>query len=466
MQIPILKGTYATTDGNYRTAYPRNNIPVPKENGVSNGQFRPSPGLVEFATGPGLVRGGINWKGSLYRVMGSKLVHIDRAGVVTEIGDVGPDGPVTMVYSFDHLAIASDKKLFLYNGKRLEQVTDEDLGDVLNVIWIDGYFLTTDGDALVVGELNDPFDINVLRYGSSEINPDPVVGVIKHSNEAYAVNRYSIEVFNNVGGTGFPFRRIEGAAIERGAVGTQAFTVFENSIAFLGSALNEEVAVWRGVSGQDIKISTQEIDEIIAEYSEEELASTVVETRLTRNHRNLYIHLPDQTLVHDAAATQKLGMPIWYTLDSGLIEKEQYRARHFVFCYDKWTCGDTKAARVGVLTDDVSDHYGDAIRWDVQTSIVFNDARGFIIHEMELTSLTGRVAVGKSPVVFASHSEDGVLYSQGRPKKVGGSGARGKRIRWAKMGYSEATRLMRFHGTSDGHIGIARLDVVIEGCAY
>jgi hypothetical protein len=101
-------------------------------------------------------------------------------------------------------------------GSTLVQVTDPDLGVVLDVVWVDGYFMTTDGEFLVVTELVDPTQVNPLKYGSSEVDPDPVVALLKLRNEVYALNRNTIEVFDNVGGLLFPFQRIDGAQIQKG----------------------------------------------------------------------------------------------------------------------------------------------------------------------------------------------------------------------------------------------------------
>jgi hypothetical protein len=57
----------------------------------------------------------------------------------------------------------------------------------------------------VVTELSNPLAVNPLKYGSSEVDPDPVVALIKLRNEVYALNRNTIEVFDNVGGELFPF---------------------------------------------------------------------------------------------------------------------------------------------------------------------------------------------------------------------------------------------------------------------
>jgi len=258
MQIPILNGIYAGSEPELRTSYPVNMVPVPKQSGISNGFLRPADGLVSNGTGPGVDRGGINWNGICYRVMGTKLVTVASNGVVTVLGDVG--GPtntlVSFDYSFDRLAIASGGRLYYWNGS-LTQVSDPDLGTVLDVVWVDGYFMTTNGTSLVITELADPTQVNPLKYGSSEADPDPVVALVKLRNEVYALNRNTIEVFDNIGGDFFPFQRIDGAQIQKGVVGTFACCVFVETIAFLGSGRNEEPGIYLGANATANKISTQ-----------------------------------------------------------------------------------------------------------------------------------------------------------------------------------------------------------------
>jgi hypothetical protein len=216
MQIPILSGIYTDNGPDLRTSYPVNLVPVPKQSGISAGFLRPGDGIVANGTGPGTDRGGINWRGKCYRVMGTKLVEVASNGAVTVLGDVGgpTNGLVTFDYSFDQLAIASGGRLYYWNETTLTQVTDPDLGTVLDVVWVDGYFMTTDGEFLIVTELSDPTQVNPLKYGSSEVDPDPVVALLKLRNEIYALNRNTIEVFDNVGGDLFPFARIAGAQVQ------------------------------------------------------------------------------------------------------------------------------------------------------------------------------------------------------------------------------------------------------------
>lgn len=462
MQVPILEGIYTDGAPDFRTRLPRNMVPVPKATGIAEGYLRPGDGLVQFGTGPGADRGGIAWDGVMYRVMGTKLVRVLSDGTVTPLGDVGAGGPVTMDYSFGRLAIAASGSLYYWDGASLSRVTDSDIGTVLDVLWVDGYFMTTDGASLVVTELGDPSSVSPLKYGSSEADPDRVVSLVKVRNEVYVLNRHTIEVFDNVGGTGFPFARIAGAQVPRGCVGVQACQVFGGAVAFVGSGRNEAPAVWLAANGNAAKLSTGEVDRILAGYSEAELASAVMESRIDSGHQHLLIHLPDRCLVYDGAATQILGMPVWFGLDSGSGAFAQYRARGLVWCYGKWLAGDPTGTGIAELTREVSSHYGSVVAWELSTQVLYAQSRNAIVHELELVALTGRVAAGADPVVWASYSSDGQTWSQERPAHVGQQGERDKRIAWRRQGMLRHWRIQRIRGTSEAHIAPVRLEAQVE----
>jgi hypothetical protein len=444
-------------------------IPVPKDQGISKGYLRPADGLVSNGTGPGIDRGGINWNGVCYRVMGTKLVTVSSNGAVTTLGDVG--GPVntlvTLDYSFDRLAIASGGRLYYWNSvSGLVQVTDPDLGVVLDVVWVDGYFMTTDGTSLIVTELSDPTQVNPLKYGSSEVDPDPVVALLKLRNEVYALNLNTIEVFDNVGGEFFPFQRVDGAQIQKGVLGTFACCVYLDNIAFLGSGRNEAPAIYIGANAQSQKISTQEIDMILLDYTEDQLSKVKLEARNDKSHNHLYVHLPDKTLVFDASASKELGENVWFTLTTSVVGFNQYRARNLVWAYDKWLIGDPQSNSVGYMVQDIGSHYGQQVRWEFGTTIVYNEGNGAIFNELELVSLTGSVALGKDPKISTSYSIDGKSWSQDRSISVGTTGNTRKRIVWFQQGHMRNWRIQRFRGDSDSHLSFARLEAQIDPLVY
>ena len=468
MQISILNGIYTDNGPDFRTSYPVNMVPVPKNSGISTGYLRPGDGLVANGSGPGIDRGGINWQDECYRVMGTKLVSVASNGAVTVLGDVG--GPVntlvTFDYSFDLLAIASGTRLYYWNGTTLTQVTDPDLGIVLDVVWVDGYFMTTDGEFLIVTELSDPTQVNPLKYGSSEVDPDPVVALLKLRNEVYALNRNTIEVFDNIGGDLFPFQRIDGAQIQKGVIGTFACCVYIERIAFLGGGRNESPGIYVGAAATTQKISTQEIDELLLTYSEAQLAQVKLEARNDKSHQHLYVHLPDRTVVYDAAASEALGDQVWFTLTTTVVGFAQYRARNLVWAYDKWLVGDPQSSTIGYLVDDIGSHWGQKVHWEFGTIIAYNEGKGALFQKMELVSLTGRVALGTNPQISTSYSLDGLSYSQDRYIYVGTIGNTSKRLAWFQQGHMRNWRIQRFRGDSDSHIAFARLEMQIEGLLY
>lgn len=463
MQIPVLSGIYSDENSELRTSYPRNMIPVVKDSGISKGYLRPAEGIVEFAAADGIDRGGINWNGIMYRVLGSKLCQVLSDGSIRKLGDVGSGGRVSLDYSFDRLAIASADNLFYYDGATLTQVTDVDLGNVIDFIWVDGYFLTTDGTNLVVTELNDPYSVLPTKYGSSEADPDPVVALLKLRDEPIALNRYTIETFNNVGGDNFPFQRVQGALINRGAIGTHACCIFAEAIAFLGSNRNEAPAIWLGLNGASTKLSTREIDLLIGQYTEDQLSEVVMEKRVDKNHQLLYVHLPTVTVVYDIVASQEVGEPIWFTLTSGLEGLSQYFARNLVWCYDRWNVGHTTLPKIGYYDISLASHWSEVIGWDFGTMILYNASKKAIFYELELVVLNGRAILGDQSTVWTSHSLDGETWSVERGISAGKRGERNKRLRWLQQGFMYDRRIQRFRGTSDSMLTIIRLEAQVEG---
>lgn len=463
MQIPILNGVYTGEDADYKTAYPVNMMPVIQNTGISAGYLRPVRGITEVGRGPGPSRGAINWNNGHYRVMGSKLCSIDENGLVTQLGDVGNDGlRVTMDYSFDRLAIKSDRRLFYWDGSTLTEVTDPDLGVVIDMVWVDGYFMTTDGEFLVVTELSDPTQVNPLKYGSSEIDPDPVNGLLKLRNEVYAINRYTIEVFTNVGGELFPFQRISGAQIEKGSLGTYCSTVYKEAIAFLGSGRNESPGVYLAAGGQAQRISTREIDEVLAEFTEYQLSLSVMEIMNDKSHDLLWIRIPDRTLVYDLTSSSITGEPVWYTMSSSALDFAPYQGRDIVWVYDNWYVGDTQSSKIGILDDTEALHFGEVVRWEFSTKIVYNESRGALFNQLELVALPGRYNADPTAVISTSYSTDGRNWSQPRTIQAGVLGNREKRLVWWRQGYMKDERVQRFTGDSKSYLAVSRLEAELE----
>lgn len=461
MQVPLLTGIKGSEQAEFARVYPLNLEPVVIDTKISKGQLRAAAGVRSLTSGPGIDRGGILWNDTLLRVMGTRLVQVSASGAIVDLGDVGPGGPVNMDYGFDRLAINSGDRLYYWNGTSLTQVTDVDLGPVLDMIWVDGYYMTTDGTSIVVTELSDPTSVDPLKYGSAEEDPDMVTGLAKLRGEVCAIGRYTIEFLRNQGGNGFPFVTIPGATIPYGCVSASAKTIFAENIAFVGSARDEALGVYLSGQGTAEKLSTREVDDAIAAVADP--TAIVLEKRVYRDEQRLIVHLPTESWAFLLTATRRVGEPVWYRLQSGV--GRPYRPRFAIQAYGKIIVGDAASAALGVLDETISDHFGETVQWEFLAGLLYNEARGGIIQSVELVGLPGRGPVGEEGRAFLSMTRDGETYSIERPISMGGSGQRQKRMQWRPQTKFENWLGLRFRGYNRTMPGFAAIEASIEGLA-
>lgn len=469
--IPLLAGVY--TDGTpvARVAYPVNLVPVPGQEGVADAQLRPAEGVLTLTTGQGFDRGGIVWTGAgldaHYRVSGTDLIKVTTDGAPpTVIGPVGGSGPARMHFSFDRLGILSNGLLFYWDNTTLVQVTDPDIPTgLIDMVWIDGYFLVTDGTDIVATELADPLAVNPTAFSGTD-RPDPIQCLLSVVNELTVVSRHFIDTFDNVGGTGFPFARVSSAVITKGAVGQRAACVFNDAVAFVGGGLNEEPSVYMGRNGQTIKIATVEIDNLLAEYTIAQLETITMDVVFKDGGQYLFIHLPDRTVVYDAIMSKIAERPVWHFRTSALQGFSQYKAQNITRVDDVWVVGDPASTAIGVLSDTSSQQYGVSVRWEFSTLMLRNGTVGATLHELNLFALTGYVVDGVEPLISCSYSEDGENFSVDRFIRSGRAGEKGKKLMWLRNGKWENFRIYRFRGDSVSRLTPMALNARISPLRY
>lgn len=457
--IPLISGITATESADFNVAYPTNLEPIPTDTGLSKGYLRSASGAVTLAEGPGIDRGGILFNGLVHRVMETKLVSVNGS-TVTELGDVGAGGPVGLAYGFGRLAIQSGTSLYYWDGATLVQVTDPDLGPCLDVEWFNGQYFSTDGTSIVATQINDPTAVDPLKYGSSESDPDRITGLIRIRDEMAVPNLNTIDFFTYVGGSGFPLQLNTGATIPIGCVGPRAKCLAFQSFAFVGGGRNQANAVWVAASGTAQKLSTRAVDDLIAQ--EPNPGGIELEMRVSRDEERLYVHLSAMTLVFLKNASQQAGQSVWYIAKSGRAMNKPYRPRHAVLNGNSWMVGDTETGNLGTLSDATSLHFGEAVGWQFQSTLLYNAAKGGIVHSLELVGLPGRATVGKVPTAFLSFTMDGETYSQERPNRLGVSGRRDMRCQWSPHRRFARYMGLKFRGDSDGLAGFATLEASIE----
>lgn len=449
--VPLLSGVLGSETAEFHTSYPLNLEPVVIDTKISQGQLKVVPGAVTLGTGPGVDRGGITWNGIHYRVLGTKFCQVAADGTITQIGDVGSGGRCGFDYSFDRLGINSGTSLYYYdtvNG--LRQNTSANLGSVVDMLWIDGYFMTTDGTYVVVTELSDPMTVKPLKYGSAEEDPDPITGLMKYRNDAYIIGRHTIQLFKDVGGLNFPFQTMGNeSTIPAGAVGPRAKCMLGEGFVFAGGGRNEGLNIFKAGEAEAEAIGCRELCEAMDALPDP--SAIELEERVSEAERRLFVHLPDESWVYLLHQSELAQIPIWYrvkTDDSG------YRCRNAVSAYGMWIVGDTQSGEVGYLTPDSREHFGIDPGWQFDCGLIYNQGLGAILHSIELMGLPGR----GDTTVFLSFTADGETFGPERAVSRK-SGERTKRIAWRPHVRVGNYLGMRFRGVGAGLPGIAACEV-------
>ncbi|WP_412021539.1 packaged DNA stabilization protein [Burkholderia cepacia] len=483
MQIPLASGSYTDVGAEFRTSYPRNLVPVMKNTGISKMFLRSAEGLTRFDVGAptltGHDRGGINWEGTCYRVIGTNFVSVNASGAVTVLGQLPDDGnPVAMAtgYSNQGIGIVSAKTLWFYTIQTpggtttptptLQKCTDPNVGSPIDLLWFAGYFAMTDGTYCFVTQLANQFTLNSQLFGNDSNSGDPLNALLKFRNELYMCNRYTIAVFDNEGGTGFPFVENPGATIQKGVIGPYARTITSQGFAFVGSAQGEAPSVWLSVGlGIATKIAAREVEMVLAQYTEAQLYTAVLEYRAEKEQQFIYLHLPDYTLMYDVAGSQVAQQPLWVFLDSSSDGSGAWRAWHPVYCYGKFLVGDKIDQRIGFIDSTTAAQYGANARFQFDTMFLYNGAHGLVVNALELVGTYGRAALNEDATISMQWSDDGEVWSAPRFKSMGSQGQRKKRVQWRPKTFFRNFRALRFAGNNASPISFASLEVNPEPLA-
>lgn len=392
-KITLIKGDKVDPNTDYRDALPVNMYAVERPILGADGYMLCYPGLTSFATGNGVDRGGLYNErfGVQYRVSGDELVQVNTNGTVTTLGTISGTKQAAMPYSFNTQAVITNGKMWLYSPTSgFNEVTDPDLGDPIDGVWIDGYYFMTDGEFIFHTDIGDETAIDPLKFATAEFMPDKSLGVAKTQDDKVIVfGRYSLEYFVNQATSNFAFQRVENRAQKIGIVATHAKCEMGGNFYIVGGRKDESLGVYAVGVGQSVKISTREIDKLLAKYSEPDLADIRVESRNEDNTSFIIIHLPQEVLCFNASIASKLGKESsWSILKTGS-EDEIYRGINGA--YDSrlgyWVYGDKKSANIGKLDNTVFTQYGEKQEWYLYTPLV--NMESMSIDEIEIETLPG-----------------------------------------------------------------------------
>jgi hypothetical protein len=221
--------------------------------------------------------------GIAYTVASTTLYRVNSDGTTTSLGTISGVSKVSIADNGVQMCIVvpgSDAYIYTVSGG-LVAITDTDfmttLGPSQQVVFVDGYFVHFNNSSAAstspiffISALKDGTAYDALDFGTAEADPDDITGIHINRSRLYIGGGRTIEPFANVGGSGFPFQRVQGAIVPKGVKAKFSLVEYDGSFVFVGGGENEQPSVWKftGSSGQ--KISTAAIDNIIQALTDSE----------------------------------------------------------------------------------------------------------------------------------------------------------------------------------------------------
>ncbi len=466
MKIPldIFSGFYQSESLPFAAQRCVNLIPVVSEDAALNDKaLFGAPGIVEFSDIGGLGRGGILANDQSYFVNGAALFLVDSVKNSTSLGAVPGTGMVSMatnttVDGVTKIAIVNNLgNGYVYDSSlsSVVQITDADYIPASTVAFKDGYytFTTLDGLQVFNSALNDPTSFDSLQTGTAEIDPDLITTQIMNHNEWFVMGTETGELFQNVGGAGFPFQRIQGANIQKGCYARFGIVAFDNTFVFIGGGKNESPAIWKiAGSSSASKISTNAIDKTIQRYTQEEISKCIALT-YSKNGQFFAVFTfestvtGNRTFVYNATASALTGRQTWHEMQSGMSDN-RWGAQSIVRAYGKHLVQDATNGKIGYLDDNTFTEYGELIRREKTTQPFRQLDNDQFWDDLELRMESGvglANGQGSDPSVRMKFSDNGGrTFSSEFSRRFGKIGEYTRRVIWRRQGHIPMDRIVTF----------------------
>lgn len=399
-----------------------------------------TPGQKAFTSLGGINRGQHEMGEINFSVNGNALYQVNENQTSTLIGTIEGSGIVSMADNGDKLVIVVPSgKSYVYDGLTLVEITDIDFRTSDTVSFKDGYFLFTasDGTVFFNSALNDPLNYRALDFGTAEINPDRIVASHVTHNELFIIGTETIELFQNIGGADFPFQRIQGANIQKGAHAKFGIVGLDETFAFVGGGFNESSAIYQVAnSSRAIKISTQAIDDAIQKFTKEEISNCIAMTYFDRGSQIALFtfesdRIPSKTFAYNVSTSKLSGIPIWSEFQTG-VSDNRWNVNSISLVYGKLLAGTTEGEIVELDKNTYTD-LGEPIKRQFTTGSLTNQDSPLFVPEIILWLEAGvglTSGNGVNPQVSMDYSDNARIFGNDRLRSIGKLGEYGHQTSW------------------------------------
>lgn len=400
-------------------------------------------------------RAAIQSGGQLYGVTGDTFYHVNSVGGVNSIANVTSTGSVDMARNATQIAVLIEPDLWVYQAGVLTQVTDSDFttrgAKKMAVLDNFGGFVEPNSGRFFICDLADFTVYDALDFATAEGVPDNLVSIESNQRQFVLFGEESIELWDNVGGSGFPFLRVANGYVENGCGAADSTCAADNTVFWL-----DQDRIFRRLDGiTPRRVSNEGCEQRWQDYSR--IDDAVAFSYIHDGHVFIVLRFPTAgaTWVYDINTNE------WHERQS--YGYDHYRAAWIVKCYGKTLVGDTESGNIGEMSSNVYDEWGQPLYREATSGVVFNEGK-YIYHDrLEVDMDVGRGTVtgqGSAPEIMLDISNDGGVTFRSLPNKsLGAMGDYKRLVHWDRLGRSRE-RVYRLRTTDPVPfvVNAARLD--------
>lgn len=334
-------------------------------------------------------------------------------------------------------------------------------GNPQYVVYVDGFFLyITDEKKFIISNLNNALAYNALDFGSAEASPDEIVGVVVYNNQVYILGAETIEGFENIGGSGFPFQR-NGIIDDTGLFARFSIINGDDAFRFVGAGKDEGPGIYEFKGNKAVKISNTAIDTILQDLTDSEI-SNIFAMHYGQNGQfftAFTVESSNQSFEYNAVSGR------WHQRTSFISgASTAWRVGSIVSGYGRLLCGDRIDGRIGAINEDVFTEYGENIRRTLDTIPFAANGNSFSVSSLELTADPGIGDATNDPQMRMSRSlTAGKTFTDELSRGMGKIGEYERRAIWRRLGRAKRYEMFRFEMSEDVKPAIIMLQARFKG---
>lgn len=395
-----------------------------------------SPGTLLWASpGNGPISAMHYALGYLWVVSGTRLYRVDSNKGSVNIGDIGLPGRIDIDNNTTTIVVVNSPRAYYYDTSTdtFGQITDPDFTTrgATDVEFLDNFLLFVEPDSgrFFGSDVGTATSFDSLNFATAEGSPDKLLGIKVDHRQVLLFGEKSVEIWELIGGAGFPFARAANGYIEQGCLNGRTATKIDNSVIWLA----DDYTIRRLEGITPVKVSQQGIEQALGQVS---IGAGLAWAYSQEGHTFYVLQFPEGTYVYDAstkewAERQTYGRPNW-------LQWSHAQA------FGKELVGDVTSNNIYELSltkfsdDSAAGLLPHRMEWTYQTVYAQGD-RAF--HDrLEIVMKTGvgvTFGQGSDPEIMMDVSDDGGITWDALPnRKIGPIGHYQHNIVWPQLGSS------------------------------